>query len=123
MGNIIKHDKGTVIINGGNPLQGCPPDWGWAKKWEDEVNEDLEYVKWSFDCGFKLDFDGSLVTISSRFYPPTTHYGGSWDGTMTVFILGEEVHEKKFDCKTIDELRVEVESYLEMIKSKIKLDI
>lgn len=111
----------TVIINGGNPLEGCPKNWEQAIDIQDSMNDgknDSE-PKWSFDCGFKLDFDGEIISISSRFYPPKSHYGPTWDGTVSVFFLGNEILEKKFDCSTLEELKKSVETYV----NRISLDL
>ena len=73
---------------------------------------------WKFDCSFKLDFDGGLLTISSRFYPP--NYGATWNGKVK-FLLGEEiVAVRQFDCETLQQLKTEVEAYLEQVKEKIR---
>lgn len=122
MNNIIQTPNATIIINGGNPLPGCPKSWDDANAWEEKANEDKEEHRepcWSFDCGFKLDFDGPLLSISSRFYPPTTHGGSTWDGSVTVMLMGKDIEEKKFDCKTLDQLKIEVEQYVESIKSRL----
>jgi hypothetical protein len=103
--NIIQHPTGTIIINGGNPLEGCPKDWDEAKLIQKQLNEhkDEDEPQWSFDCGFKLDFDGSIVTIGSRFYPPKTHYGAT-----------------RFDCSALDELKKEVEAYVKTVVGGIE---
>lgn len=120
--NIIQHPTGTIIINGGNALPGCPNDWDEARLIELKLNngvekDDAEYgaLRWSFDCGFKLDFDGSLVRISSRFYPPKTHSGATWDGTVNVYFIGKQIKEKKFDCPTLEELKQQVETYVKSV--------
>lgn len=121
--NIIKTSKGTVIFNGGDPLPGCPENWDNALKWVDAVNEgrDKEYVPiWSWDSGFKLDFDGALFSIRSRFYPPKTHYGNTWDGSVGVCFQGTELCKREFDCKTLDELKDEVENYVKKVGENIK---
>lgn len=112
-------------MNGGNPLPGCPTDWDEAKAIEQNLNngndrEDVDGPTWRFDCGFKLDYDGPLLSVSSRFYPPKTHYGATWDGTATVFLLNEIVGEKKFDSPTLEELKKQVEEYVGGFVEKIK---
>lgn len=115
-------------INGGNPLPGCPENWDEAKAIEEKFNEGKDWERgeyksqpvWSFDCGFKLDFDGPLIDVSSRFYPPKSHYGLTWDGTVSIRIEGKDIKEKKFDCPTLDQLKNEVEAYINDIKLKIK---
>lgn len=56
----------------------------------------------------------------SRFYPPKSHYGKTWDGTFTVCIFDKEVHEEKFDCETLEQLKTKVEKYTEGLHSKIE---
>jgi hypothetical protein len=67
-----------------------------------------------------LDFDGPIISASSRFYPPKTHYGPTWDGDVTIYLFGDKISEKHFDCKTIDELNDAVNAYMEEIKIKLK---
>lgn len=123
--NIIHHANGTIIINGGNPLPGCPKDWNDAKEIELKLNngedkEDGGKPFWDFDCGFKLDYDGPLLSVSSRFYPPKTHYGATWDGTVIIRLMGEGIAEKKLDCPTLEELKIQVEGYVKTFVDKIK---
>jgi len=121
--NIIKHSTGTIIINGGNQLEGCPSDWDEAKKIQEKLNEGKEEFgvpNWRFDCGFKLDFDGALMSVSSRFYPPKTHYGATWDGSVTISFMGKKFEEKKFDCQTLDELKNQVEGYVNSFGEKLR---
>ena len=94
-----------------------------AKDWQEKANEKKEIFdepKWSFDCGFKLDYDGGLLSIGSRFYPPKTHYGATWDGTVHVYLLDKTIEEKKFDCQTIDELQKQVDEYVNSITEKVQ---
>lgn len=135
--NIIEGNGHTIIINGGNPLKDCPANWEEAKKWEDEANKHLpldDYenwrneisqlrnrgITWTFDCGFKLDFDGSLLQVSSRFYPPKTHYGSTWDGTVHISMGETPISQKTFDCETLEQLKKEVEDYISQISEKVK---
>ena len=55
--NIIKNGTRTIIICGGNPLEGCPKDWDEAKSIIEKLNEGKEdrEPQWSFVCGFELD--------------------------------------------------------------------
>ncbi len=104
--NITSDGKGNIgIFNGGNPLKDCPANWDEARKWIEAANKEdsdrWEHPVWSFDCGFKLDYDGCLLQISSRFYPLKTHYGGTWDGSVSVMSGSKVVQEKSFDCATL----------------------
>lgn len=121
--NIIEYKNCTIIMNGGNQLEGCPKDWDEAKLIEEKLNDDKDedepQPRWRFDCGFRLDFDGELIRVSSRFYPPKTHYGATWDGTVSVYFLNKKVSEKKFDCATLEELHKQVENYVYGIKGSV----
>lgn len=111
-----------VIVNGGDPLPGCPESWDEAYKLVDQLNKGKEddEPKWKFDCGFKLDFDGPLVSVCSRFYPPKNHYGPTWDGCVAIYINDEDVCSKSFDCKDINDLKNQVKSYVDSIVEKLK---
>lgn len=116
---------------------GVPISWEEAYKIEADMNgieftnakETHLYIKekgydmpvWDFDCNFKLDYDGPILKISSRFYPPVGRYGGdSWDGDVSVYIVGKLVSEKRFDCPTLIGLKSEVEKYVKSIIDKVK---
>ena len=122
--NIIKHSRGVAIFNGGNGLKDCPTDYkqadAWAEQANGEIEGDWEAPMWKWDCGFKLDYDGSLLWVSSRFYPPKTHYGDTWDGRVTINFGEKEIQEKKFDCKTLEELKVAVENYVGEVRAKLE---
>ena len=112
------HPTRIMIMNGGEPLPGCPLSWDVAHSWEDKANEGKEEFTsplWRFDCGFKLDYDGPIVSASSRFYPPKTHYGPKWNGNVTVNVLGKEVAKKEFKTDTLDQLREQAEEYVAAI--------
>jgi|GEM_PF-2564200 hypothetical protein len=124
----IGADGTHFIFNGGDPLPGCPESWEQAYKLQDEMNggikkDDSAYYdrpRWRFNCGFKLDFDGPILDVNSRFYPPKNHYGRTWDGRVTIVFMGQDVASKEFDCATLQELHSQVESYLKEIADKIK---
>ena len=125
MNNILKVGESTIVFDGGNPLPGCPESFEQADKWANEANKEKDdggsEPVWSFDCGFKLDFDGPLLSVSSRFYPPKTHYGPKWDGSVTVFLLSKQIYEKNFVCDTLEQLKDEVEKYVGTIVCRISL--
>jgi len=116
-------DKLTSMMSSGKSTR--DELWKQAPLTEIELNTDIDtdsgIPKWSFDCGFKLDFDGSLLTISSRFYPPSSFIetNTDWDGAVTVYLLDKEVHRKTFKCKDLNTLKSEVSVYLEEIKGKL----
>lgn len=114
-----------IIVNGGEPLNDCPTNWDKAKEWQDNANKDSEggweRPEWKWDCGFKLDYDGPILRVSSRFYPPKSHYGETWDGTVSIFIFDRRIHEQKFDCKTLEDLKREVEGYVKKVKEDIAI--
>ncbi len=101
-------------------------NWDDAKLWQEKANEKKEVgnePKWCWDCNFKLDFDGSLLSISSRFYPPPKNNGNWWEGKLTVRFLGEVILIKSFKCDTLEELQKKVEEftkhYAEAIKARL----
>jgi len=98
-------------------------NWDDAKIWQKKANEKKEVFnepKWSWDCNFKLDFDGSLLSIRSRFYPPPKNNGNWWEGNVTVLFIGEEILKKSFKCDTLEELQKEVEEFTKHYAGAIK---
>jgi hypothetical protein len=118
-----KNMKGPckIIINGGPPMPGCPKSWEEAHEWEENSNknkrDDYE-PRWHFDCGYKLDFDGPLFHVLSRFYPPKKYYGDTWDGDVEIYFFDEVIAKKSFDEKTLDNLKVAVEKYISNLKAE-----
>ena len=127
MGMELADGKGNfVVINGGNPLPnaeeaGMPASWEDAEMWEDQVNENRDRFRepvWMWDCGYKLDFDGPILSISSRFYPPARVYGPGWDGKVHLRI-GDYEEERLFEADTLEELRADVEECVGNIQDRI----
>lgn len=76
--------------------------------------------KWSFDCGFKLDYDGSLVTVSSRFYTCMNNEKVSnWSGKLSVSFCERQLFEKEFKANDLDELKKLVDNYMLLISHKL----
>lgn len=93
-------------------------DWDYAYEWQEKVNQDknkYESVIWNWDCGFKLDYDGPILRISSRFYPIGLRSNTSWDGNVSIMFGTDKIHEKQFISESLDELKISVETYVENI--------
>lgn len=99
-------------------------NWDSAKAWQDKANakkEEFSEPLWSWDCNFKLDFDGPLVSVSSRFYPPHKNAGDWWEGTLTVYLLNKKLFEEEFKENTLEQLRKSVEKFSEKYAKSITL--
>lgn len=101
--------------------------WEYAEDWQKKANNKKEYFtepKWSFDCGFKLDFDGGILTVESRFYPPHKNISGLWEGNLNISILGKNLVSKEFKNDDLDKLKEDVESYIKhysgIVKARLK---
>jgi hypothetical protein len=90
--------------------------WEAAYKWQEKANEEDGLIKWSWDCGLKLDYDGDVCRISSRFYPPhkSSDEYRKYHGTISVMIgdAEEYLHEYEIEAETLDELQKLVEEYV-----------
>lgn len=97
--------------------------WDAAYKWQEQANEDNKLIKWSWDCGLKLDYDGDVCCICSRFYPPhkSSAEFGKYHGTISVMIgdAAEYIHEHEIEAKTLDELKKLTEDYVSKILDKM----
>lgn len=83
-------------------------------------NGDYDPV-WDFDVSFKLDYDGNIVSVNSRFYPPPKNVSGKWEGNVSILILGKTLVEKEFTADNIYSLKPIVEAYVEEMIDKIKV--
>lgn len=118
----MKVSEFVEIIDNKKTLQhdvGYPAAYNWA----DERNKNLSCVgRWSWDCGFKLDYDGSIFSISSRFYPPYRQNVGElfWNGTVSIIKGNDCIHEKKFKEYGLNLLAEKVENYVNIILGRIE---
>lgn len=95
--------------------------WDAAYAWIEEANSDDNLCKWSWDCGLKLDYDGDICKISSRFYPPhksSIEYG-KYHGTISVYVGDNEIHKHEVEAKTLDDLKKIAEIYSSKVIEKI----
>jgi hypothetical protein len=126
MSNVIQWGNNMLIVNGGNPIpdSDCPKSYEECDDIEKSLNKDtVKGVNWKFDCGFKLDFDGDLLKVSSRFYPPKTHYGEKWDGSCGIYLLNYLIDSKHFETDTLPELKEQVENYVRMFIKELEEDM
>ena len=96
-------------------------DWDNARIWVDTANEDKQpewsEPNWSWDCGLKLDFDGGLLRVSSRFYQGREDI---FDGSVSFYIGDAELFNREFSSKHIDVLKKEVEEYVKAVTENIQ---
>lgn len=108
--------------------------WNAGKRLTEVVNEATKdnNVKWSFDFNYKIDYDGALISISSRFWPPHKHHINhpGYSGTSSLIFWpkyditdqGRKVKiEKEFEAETFDELVSKVESWVDKVIKEVGL--
>jgi len=93
----------------------------WAVMANCEKDETVFQPRWEWDVNFKLDYDGPLGMVYSRFYPPHKNEGSWWEGTLTILFFEEKLFEKEFKCDTLEELRVQVEEFTKNYFEKARL--
>ena len=95
-------------------------DWNEAKNWIEKANEGKQpewfEANWSWDCGFKLDFDGGLLRTCSRFYQEREN---CFSGSVTFLIGDDEVFSREFSCRCLDVLKDDVEKYVDEVRTQI----
>lgn len=98
-------------------------NWDKAREWEKWVNREKDgnhsEPNWSFDCSFKLDYDGAILHFSSRFYPPAGYYGKGWDGTVSVYHRDDVLNEVKLNAPTLSDLVDMVETHCRKYEDKV----
>lgn len=98
-------------------------NWDKAIKWAEDANKDkieIEEPMWSWDCGLKLDYDGPLVRVSSRFYQVQENI---FDGSVSFYIGDDEIYNREFNSKHIDILKEKVEQYVKDVTESIKANL
>jgi len=124
----IERSGCTIIFNGGSPLQGCPKTFEEHIEWVEKANtgkdEDcIHQPMWGTDCGFKTDYDGPLVYVSSRFYPPKSHYGPKWDGAISIMLFDDEIIRQEIEADSFEDLVKKTESFVQSFIGKLKLSL
>lgn len=96
-------------------------NWDNAKKWAESANEgkNPKYSEpnWSWDCGLKLDYDGGLMHVSSRFYQVNEDI---FDGSVSFYIGDEAIFNREFSSKHIEVMKKDVEEYVRAITENVK---
>ena len=95
-------------------------NWDDAYKWSDKANDEkqIEQIepRWSWDCGLKLDFDGGLLRVSSRFYQEQEDV---FSGSVSFMINDDTIFEREFSCRHIDNLKKDVEMYVNSVTNSV----
>jgi len=89
--------------------------WETALEWQNKANDNNNIIKWSWNCGLKLDYDGDVFRISSRFYPPhkTSSEYGKYNGTISVVFGDDEyLHEHEIEAISLGDLKILTEEYV-----------
>lgn len=97
-----------------------------AQLWVHQANKDKEGgPTWDWDCQFKLDFDGDVLSIASRFRRSDRHgpLDGAWEGTVWVYLLSNLITQQGFKGKDVNEIRDKAEAYVQDLATKIKAAI
>lgn len=99
--------------------------WEAAREWEKLSNTEDAICQWSWDCGLKLDYDGDICRLSSRFYPPhkSSASYGKYHGTISVMIGDEYIHGHEVEAESLDILKTTVENYVSTILERIRANI
>ncbi len=87
---------------------------------DDEEDLQSNSAKWSFDCGFKLDFDGGLIIVSSRFYPEKVNETIQWSGNLYIRnCFANLLIQKEIKSESLTDLKVQVDKIIKDCVEKI----
>lgn len=92
-----------------------------ASSWQREANKNSTIMRWGWDCSLKLDYDGEVCSINSRFYPPHKNSAdyGKYSGDISVMIGNECLNNHSIEATTLDELQEAAENHVSQILEKI----
>lgn len=92
-----------------------------AQQWTDTANKNkrnsFPEPQWSWDCGLKLDYDGGILHVSSRFYQSDDDI---FDGSVSFLIGDTELFCKEFPRRHIDVLREDVDRHVAVVTKQIE---
>jgi len=92
------------------------------ESWIETVNKDKDPQSgpyWACDYGLKLDFDGPLVRVNSRFYTVRRKDKKTWEGEVQILLLYTELARKAFKADTKEKLRELVEEYIDTVANTL----
>ena len=96
-------------------------NWDNAQQWADKANEEKQIQeiepRWSWDCGLKLDYDGGLIRVSSRFYQVNENI---FDGSVSFLIGDATLFNREFSSRHIDNLKKDVEEYVRFVTGNVQ---
>lgn len=99
-----------------------PANFKEADLWAAVLNQDRDEsaeATWSFDVGMKLDFDGPLISVISRFYPPGRHSSEGWSGEVTINLGALEIETREIKSDTIVALSEAAHAYVEEVRKSL----
>lgn len=73
----------------------------------------IEGIKWGHDMQGKQNYDGAVVALSTRLWPPSYRIDRRWSACATLTIGGLVLAEERFDDETEEGLKALVEAWLE----------
>lgn len=77
------------------------------------MNEQREYpLAWRNDCQGKKDYDGRLVEVSTRYWPPNYDAHGQHTAHSSILLGGMAVTDRNFTAPTIAECKRQVEQWV-----------
>lgn len=95
---------------------------------EEVAKEGLSDLEWTNDCQGKMDYDGEVLSVSTRYWPRGGGFhimtgGGSWEGNETrpeikpsahssILLFGKEIVKKEFEGETPAEVHYAVEVWV-----------
>ena len=68
---------------------------------------------WEFDENMNLCIFGRTIKVDGSFSPPGDYDGAEWVGWLTINLCDGAIEEKEFNCLFVNELKEQVEKYIE----------
>jgi hypothetical protein len=80
-------------------------------------------AEWTNDCQGKKDFDGEIVTLSTRYWPRGGGFGlmvrNEPSAKSSILLDGECVTSEEFDGETFEDVAAQVEAWAKEQHAKI----
>lgn len=78
-------------------------------------------MMWVSDCQGKQDYDGSLVSVSSRYWPPNYRQDGLHSAESIVYVGKSEAVRQEFTDSTEAGVKLKVEAWVAERSLQVRL--
>lgn len=121
-------EKGSCFLDNRETMhKGDKYEWAMQiNGWDDPEMNYNDYYRghhyrpvYTWDCSFKLDFDGPILSLSTRFYGPNKNGKGTgWEGDVCIVSEEDDIIRIPVQGATLNEVTKEAEAIYQEYKKR-----